>query len=208
MWALRALPWRGWRSRLRVLTVRPWPFGAGAGGSAGQGRRARRLWHRTGSSLPPHPFSRLCGRIWERLGGPAVQGCAACALVLCPPSLLCSLRSRACGPCPSHFSLFLSFGSVLRKSFKRTQKPDVLTRSYAEHVIKCHDKGKAGQSGCFPVQMNKIQPFLSSATCFTWTGPITALGGPGADVLQCLQMKLALVVSPVLEQMCHRVHLC
>lgn len=76
-----------------------------------------------------------------------------------------------------------------------------------QNVIKCHVKGKAGQSGYFPVQMNKIQPLIS-ATCFTWAGPITAVGAPGTDVLQCLKMKLALVVSPVLEQMCHCVHLC
>lgn len=48
-------------------------------------------------------------------------------------------------------------------------------------MIKCHAKGKAGQGGCFPPQMNKIQPFLSSVPCFTWAGPMPAVGAPGAD---------------------------
>lgn len=33
-----------------------------------------------------------------------------------------------------------------------------------------------------PIQINKIQPFLSSVSCFTWTGAIPAAGAPGAEV--------------------------
>lgn len=155
-----------------------------------------------------------------------VAWCRMCIRVL--PRCWASLPGSACAPGQSQLSSFLSLGCVLYQSFRRTEarcarahrlwalsfttpaeghRSDVLVLC-AEQTIQCHSKGKAGQGGCSSVQMNKIQPLLSSITCFTWTGPILAMGAPGAEELQCLNRKVAMVVSPVLEQMSRCVHLC
>lgn len=82
----------------------------------------------------------LGGGFMERLGGPAVQS-VVCSLFSCacaPPSLLClpsAVPVDLVWSCLSHFSILLSFGSVLKKSFGKDTETRCVSPSLVMHNI-------------------------------------------------------------------------